>query len=212
MFSKWFSKEEEKVRSLEHPRDLQVGDMLQMLDSFALPSELKDQMLTVVAINSYQYEEGDDYEFVLKGSSKASIFLTLGDEDGESSANFSIKIQRQDVEALFGLEQFADIFEEALVTIERQGEDETFNRWVADTYTQTEAPYVGYFYASDCRGQRISEYEEDGQGEAFTYYALESPDAMFGLEIEVWEGGETDVAVSIYRPLSDIVELFPRQK
>ena len=210
MFGKWFTKEEEKVRSLEHPRDLQVGDMLQMLDSFALPAALKGQTLTVVAVNSYQYEHGDDYEFVLKGSHKSALFLTVEEEDGETSVNFSIKIQRGDVDALFDLDQFAHIFEEGdLATITRQSDIDTFERWVTDTYTQTEDPYTGYFYETDYRGQRISQYNEDDNGEMLTYYSLEDPSATFGIDIEVWEGGETDVALSIYRPLSDITDLFP---
>jgi len=212
MFGKWFSKKEEKARGLEHPRDLQVGDMLQMLDSFALPPELKGQTLSVVAVNSYQYDHGDDYEFVLKGSSKHAIFLTVEEEDGETSVNFSLKIQRADVDALFGLDQFANIFnDDELATIERHNAVEAFDRWLADTYTQTEDPYIGYFYNSDYRGQRISQYDDDNNGEMLTYYALEDPKGAYGIDIEVWEGGETDVALSIYRPLSDIEALFPGQ-
>ena len=34
-------------------------------------------------------------------------------------------------------------------------------------------------------------------------------DGGHAIEIEVWTGGETDVFVTIYRPISDIKELWP---
>ena len=58
--------------------------MLQLIDSFALPPELKGQTLRVVAVNTYQYEYSSETELVLKGASSTPIFLHVEEEDGES--------------------------------------------------------------------------------------------------------------------------------
>ena len=38
---------------------------------------------------------------------------------------------------------------------------------------------------------------------------LSSDDESYGLNIEIWEGGETEVSLTLTRPISDIVDLFP---
>ncbi|MBT5230104.1 MAG: hypothetical protein HOM11_07485 [Methylococcales bacterium] len=207
----WFSKEKETTRSIEHPRSLQKGDMIQMLDSFSLPPELKGEALTVVAVNSYQYDDGDSYELTLKGSMSDPVFLTVEEEDGTTWLNFSLKIQRSDVDKLFTLDQFAMIFDsDDLVTIERTGDIDGLERWVSTRYTQTEQPYVGYYYENqDFRGQKISRYDEDDNGEQFETLALADPDEDYYINIEIWDGGETDVSLTTCRPLSDITEMYP---
>lgn len=209
MFSKFFKKKQPEVRQLNHPRDLNSGDMVQLIDSFALPPELKGQTLRVAAINTYQYQYENEFELVLKGDSNRSIFLLVENDDGEEWANFSIKIQRQDVDDLFGLDQFAGVFDsEALVTIKRINEAKGFERWTGDSYTQSSQPSNGYFYEKDYRHQSIPEYTEDG-GEPVECITLSAPDDDFSINIEIWEDGETDVSLTISRPLTDIIDLFP---
>lgn len=209
MFKKWFGKEEKKERKLTHPRDLLKGDMVQFIDSFALPADLKGETLTVTAVNTYQYEYEHDTEFVLKGSSARPVFLNVEEEDGEEWANISIKIQPDDVDALFGLDQFADIFDsEALSELERQSEPDEFTRWTGEFYRQTGVPVVGYFYNKDFRGKTIPQHVEDG-GEPLESIELADGDERFYINIEIWHDGETDVALTICRPLTDIIELFP---
>lgn len=212
MFSKLFKKKTAPERQLTHPRDLQKGDMLQLIDSFALPPELKGQTLHVIDINTYQYEYESETEFVIKGDSGTSIFLTVENDDGEEWVNFSIKIQRQDVDELFTLDQFAEIFDsEDLVSIERVNEVKGFERWTAASYVQGAHPKTAYYHKQDYRGRKLPQYVEDG-GEPLEYINLQDPDDMFSLNIEIWDDGETDVSLTLTRPLTDVVDLFPGDK
>ncbi|MFT4924052.1 MAG: hypothetical protein ACI8WB_000130 [Phenylobacterium sp.] len=209
MFSKFFKKKTAPVRHLTHPSQLNVGDMIQLIDSFALPPELKGQTLRVDAINTYQYQYDNEFELLLKGDSNKSIFLVVENDDGEEWANFSIKVPRQTVEDLFGLDQFAEIFDvEDLVTIKRLNEVKGLERWSTDTYTQKSAPNTGYFYEKDYRNETIPKHAEDG-GEPVECISLADSDDDFAVNIEIWDDGETDVSLTVSRPLSDIVDLFP---
>jgi hypothetical protein len=209
MFSKLFKKKSAPQRNLEHPKDLKTGDMLQMIDSFALPKELKGQTLRVTDVNTYQYEYENDFEYVLKGDTGRSIFLTIENDDGEEWANFSIKIQRQDVDDLFTLDKFADIFDlDELVTIARVNDVDGFERWTTTSYTQKSQPSTGYYYSKDYRNMQIPKHVEDG-GEPVECIDLEDADGSFAINIEVWDDGETDISLTISRPLGDIVDLFP---
>jgi hypothetical protein len=38
---------------------------------------------------------------------------------------------------------------------------------------------------------------------------LSSPDERHIVNIKIWEGGETKVSLTLTRPISDIVDLFP---
>ena len=51
-------------------------------------------------------------------------------------------------------------------------------------------------------------YEQEG-GEPCEMICLASDNEGFGLNIEIWDGGETEVSLTLMRPMSDIVDLFP---
>ncbi len=68
---------------------------------------------------------------------------------------------------------------------------------------------VGYFHRKDHRSENLSAYEGKDAGEQFELYALFNEDQSKGLDVEVWQDGETDVFLTIFRPLSDIVEMYP---
>ncbi|BBN83069.1 hypothetical protein PA25_30540 [Pseudoalteromonas sp. A25] len=205
----FFKKKSKPTRQLSEPSQLKVGDMLTLIDSFAYPQWLKGQTLRVVSVNTYQYEHNAEYEMVLESNSGQIVFLQIEQEDGEQWANLSIKIQRNDVEAIFTLDEFARIFdEESLTEITVANTPEQFSQFLATSYKQTEAPYVSYFHERDYRGQSLPQFEQQG-GEPCEVISLASDDGKHALNIEIWEGGETDVSLTLTRPVSDIVELFP---
>jgi hypothetical protein len=209
MFSKLFKKKTAPAKQLDHPKDLKKGDMIQMIDSFALPPQLKGQTLHVIDVNTYQYEYENDFELVLKSDSGGSVFLTIENDDGEEWANFSIKIQRKDVEDLFGLDQFAEIFDsEDLTTVKRINDVDKFERWTTTEYKQSSQPSTGYYYNQDYRGKTVPKDVEDG-GEPVECIDLSDDDDDFSINIEIWDDGETDVSLTLSRPMSDIVDLFP---
>ncbi|ASM48340.1 hypothetical protein PESP_a0046 [Pseudoalteromonas espejiana DSM 9414] len=205
----FFKSKKEPERQLNHASELKKGDMFTVIDSFAYPSWLKGQSLRVIDIQTYQYQHSSDTEFVLETNSGQVVFLQIEQDDGEQFANFSIKIQRDEVEQIFGLDDFARIFdEESLTNIQVQNTPERFTQFLAKSYQQTESPYVCYFHNKDFRGQSLPRYEQEG-GEPCEMICLASPDEGHGLNIEIWDGGETEVSLTLTRPITDIVDLFP---
>ena len=82
--------------------------------------------------------------------------------------------------------------------------------WLADSYFQEAKAESGYFYEKDCRKGGPAGYE--GDGEPFEYYLLVSADRGHAIEIEVYAGGDTEVSLTLYRPIDDIKDLWPAKK
>ena len=117
-------------RQLTDPSQLLVGDMLTVIDSFAYPSWLKGQTLRVIDVQTYQYQRSAEYELVLESESGQVVFLQIESDDGEQWANFAIKIQRDDVDEIFTLDEFARIFDEdELTAINVQNSPERFSHF-----------------------------------------------------------------------------------
>ncbi|KAF7774525.1 hypothetical protein CWB96_14425 [Pseudoalteromonas citrea] len=205
----FFKSKKAPERQLNHPSELVVGDMLTLIDSFAYPSWLKGQTLKVTDVQTYQYQHSAEYEFVLESESGKVVFLQVEREDGEEFANFSVKIQRDDVDTIFTLDEFARIFdEEHLSAIQAITKPEQYSHFLATNYKQSEAPYVCYYHEKDYRKSTLPRYQDES-GEPCEIISLLSDDENHSINIEIWEGGETEVSLTLSRPVSDIVDLFP---
>lgn len=205
-----FSKKAPAPRQLSHPNHLQLGDMITLDDSFALPEQLRGQQLRVEAVNTYEFERRQSTEWVLKGHGSETLFLSL-DEDDETHLCFALKITRSQVEQIVDLDQFSDIFEEdvqASLNILPTA-PESLNAWLGSQYHQINFAQFGYFHRQDYRGMTPPQDEDTNSGEPFELYQLLDDEERYGIEVEVYEGGETDVMLTLYRPLSDIREYWP---
>lgn len=208
LFSKLFSKADPKTpaRVLNHPSQLNVGDMITLDDSFALPAALRGQSLQVTAISTYEYEHSKQFEWALQGSNSLQLFLSIDDDD-QPQLVFSLKLTRADVGELFDLDQFSSLFDEpGQAVLDRKTASEAFEQWSATSYRQCEFAQVGYFHRSDYRTQSIGSQ----QGDAFERYGAISDDERHGIEAEVYQDGETEVMLTLYRPISDIREYWPK--
>jgi hypothetical protein len=205
------TRKEPAARRLEHPRDLLEGDIIQIIDSYALPPMLQNQSLRVVSVSTYQFEHEFSTSFSLEGQGHEKMDLIVEQEDGHENLAFTLKIGRDTVEELFDMDQFAELFEVGEpALVERQADPQDLAGWTAPLYRQGSQAERGYHYPRDYRGTRPP--DDEGEGEPFDYYAATSDDGGHAIEIEVWAGGETDVFVTIYRPVSDIKELWPGNK
>lgn len=205
--SRLFKKSDKKVitRQLDHPSQLMPGDIIALDDSFALPLQLRGQQLEVKQVNTYEYQRHNEFEWVLQGSDSELIFMSINTDD-TTSLVFSRKINRALVGELFCLDQFAQLFDEpgnALLDVKHQVD--SLSQWIGQHYRQCEFAQVGYFHQSDYRQRQIGQHT----GDSFERYSAISDDEAFGLEAEVYQDGETDVLISLYRPLSDIREYWP---
>ena len=205
---KMFGKEE-KQRTLSSARDLNTGDIIVLTDSFALPESLRQQQFQVTAVNSYEYETETQTEWTLTGNNDLEIFLSL-DVDDKTYLKFTLKIDPEHVETLFDLDDFSTLFDEpGSAFLNRQQDSAISSGWTSEQYRQSIFAKVGYFHRKDHRSQNLSPYEGKDSGEQFELYQLLDQDQNKGIEVEVWEDGDTDVFLSLYRPLTDIVDMFP---
>ena len=207
-FKKIFSKEE-NVRKLTKADDLLKGDIILINDSFALPESLRGQRFEVIEVNCYEFEFETQTEWVLRGEGDQQVYLSL-DKDDQVYLKFAIKLSHFDVESLFNLDDFAVIFEpEQTAELNKQSDTSLTQGWTSDYYRQAKFATVGFFHRKDNRTEKLSQYEGDGQGEQFEQYTLFDEDEDKGIDIEVWSDGETDVFLTMYRPLTDIADYFP---
>lgn len=205
-------KEADKVRHLSHPRELAAGDIVKF--KLFTPAPLAGNSFTVDEVNTYDFKSGNETEFVLRGSDKQTLFMTVDESDDEVELRLSVKIPRTVVEQLFELDQFAGIFDaDELVRLERTGNPENFDpqwswlsHWSAAVYTQNAKSVRGYFHKGDYRQQPLSN-SADGADE-LDYYSLISDDEKYYIEIEVYDG-DTDVMVTRLFEANDIEELWP---
>ncbi|NMP15133.1 DUF4178 domain-containing protein [Thalassotalea sp. Y01] len=206
-FKKLFGKPEEQ-RKLNRVDDLKVDDIFIFDDSFALPELLRGAQFLVSAVNSYEYEHHTETEWVLIDDRNTQIYLSLYKDD-ETYLKISLKLNDDDVAELFDLDQFANIFEQGETIIDKHSDTPVSDGWSSDTYRQYTFAKVGYFHRKDHRSEQISEYQGKDQGERFELYQLEGSDDRFGMDLEVWDDGDTDVFLHMYRPLTDIKDMYP---
>lgn len=212
-FNSIFGKKAPPLRELNHPSQLNAGDMISIDNSFALPTQLRGQQLKVEAVNTYEFERRQQAEWVLKGHGSETIYLSI-EEDDETYLAFSLKISRSQVEQIFDLEQFSTLFDEpghATLLTQELSTDTTnqLEQWLGKKYHQVTFAAFGYFHREDYRNLKPPQDANGATGEPFEYYLLLDDDESRALEVEVYEGGDTDVVLTLYRPITDIRDYWP---
>jgi len=200
-FKSFLNKDKPAITELNHPSALVVGDIIVLDDSFGLPEVLRGKRFEVSQISLAEYQGGDEKEWMLRSEDGDTLFMSCEREDGEDTLQLGIKISRDQVETLFDLEQFSTVFDDedgaVLTTVTPV---EPWTQWLAKRYTRTEFCEPGFFHKSTSKSS---------EGESFEFYALISDCERYGINIEVWDGGETDVSLALYRPITEIREYWP---
>ena len=208
-FLKRLFKKQDDERQVNSADELKIKDIIVLTDSFALPEELRTQQFQVSAINCYEFENETQTEWVLQGDNNLELFLTI-EKDDQTFLKFALKIQHQDIESLFDLDEFATVFDEpGEAFLERKSDSSLTSGWSSQQYQQQVFSKVGYFHRKDNRTESLSAYEGNESGEQFELYTLIDEEQSRGIDIEVWQDGDTDLFITLYRPTSDIVDIFP---
>ncbi|MFQ3195845.1 MAG: hypothetical protein ACI9N3_002686 [Colwellia sp.] len=203
-----FNKKEDE-RQVNSAEELKIKDIIVLTDSFALPESLRTQQFQVSAINCYEFENKTETEWVLQGENNLELYLTIENDD-QTYLKFALKIQHEDIESLFDLDEFATIFDEpGQAFLERKSDSSLTSGWSSSQYQQRVFAKVGYFHRKDNRTESLSAYEGNEAGEQFELYSLLDEEQSRGIDIEVWQDGETDLLITLYRPTSDIIDIFP---
>ncbi len=200
-----FGRSDDNPTRLSHPSALGKGDIVKVANHFGLPEDLRNQEMRVVAIYTTQFEHEFYTGFSLESAVSQEISLTVTNDAGRESLVFSKAVTPEQVGLAFDLDEFAQIFDgDQMVTLTTQNID-AVPGWLGNTYHQVVKEERGYYYARDFRGSAPP--TEEGEGEPFDGYELNAGE--FGIEIEVYETGETDVALVYRCPLTMIEDLFP---
>ena len=208
-FKKIFNKSSNEPRKLTKVNQLLVGDIIVLTDSFALPESLRGQEFQVKAVNSYEFEEKVQTEWALMGTNALEIFLSL-EVDDITELKLSLKIQHEDVETLFDLDSFSEVFDEpGEAFLEKKADSNITSLWSSEQYQQSVFAKVGFFHRKDHRSEDLSAYEGKDSGEQFELYSLYNEDQSKGIDVEVWQDGDTEVCLTLFRPLSDIIDMYP---
>ncbi|MFT5850590.1 MAG: hypothetical protein ACI87J_000538 [Colwellia sp.] len=208
-FLKRLFKKKEDERQVNSAEELKIKDIIVLTDSFALPESLRKQQFQVSAINCYEFENNTQTEWVLQGANNLELYLTI-ESDDKIYLKFALKIQHQDIESLFDLDEFATVFDEpGEAFLERKSDSLLTSGWSSPQYQQQVFAKVGYFHRRDNRSESLSAYEGNEAGEQFELYSLLDEEQSRGIDIEVWQDGDTDLFITLYRPTSDIIDIFP---
>jgi len=208
-FKNVFKKDSKEIRKLTNIKQLLVDDIIVLTDSFALPESLRSQQFQVSTINSYEFEHNTQTEWVLIGANNLPLFLSL-EEDDTIELKFSLKIEHDDIESLFDLDDFSEIFDEpGNAFLERNSDTSLTQGWSSEQYQQSTFSKVGYFHKKDHRSNKLSAYEGNESGEQFELYVLYNEEQSKGIDIEVWQDGDTDIFLTLFRPTTDIVDMYP---
>jgi hypothetical protein len=212
MFSSWFGKNKTVRRDADDPTKLQVGDVIELSGSYGLPSELRGARFTIHKVSTYEFEEGIDVEFQLKGAALFTLFLSVEDNDGDILLKFSRKVERKQVGEIFDLNDFSQIFESDESCRLNAKKSPEFDNWLSEAYIQTCQEVQAFYYEDwDLRKKNQGrDYEEDE--EELRYFELKSDDGRHFIEIEVWDGGETDVSLTLTLPAYELEGIYPAEE
>jgi len=210
-FKSIFSSEadEPPARRLEHPKNLQVGDIAKF--GFAAQAAISNQSFVIEDVHSYDLggEQKRKTVFTTENSDGCLLRLAAVKERQQERLEIAIPLLPDDVQQIFDMDAFIDLLDPETGThhvLERIAEVEEFDGWVAPVYRQ-EQGHNAYFYEKDYRG--LSLPKDADEGTAFSYYLLVSDDRDYALEVQVFDGGQTEVYLLAYLAPEKIEELWP---
>ncbi|NOZ54531.1 MAG: hypothetical protein GXP08_15600 [Gammaproteobacteria bacterium] len=205
-------KEDAAPRSLVHPKDLQINDLVKF--GFAAQTGISAGDFKVTEVNTYHFSADKEPAtiFTLDGA-EGLFFLSLREESGNTLLELGKVVLPEQIEQIFPWEQFVDIIEPdtgSQHTLERLTEaaPDEFAGWTAQQYCQEAGDGdEAYFHAGDYRGRNLP--EDKDACEPFDYYLMVSPDRLHALRIMVFDGGRSEAILLAYVPLNKLEEMWP---
>ena len=194
-------------RRLAGATDLRQGDLLTFKHRLALPPSVQGETFEVAKVGSYEYEDGLYPQLALDGAAAGRIYLSFKADDATELC-LARDLPRKDVLKMFGEEAFATLWDEDFVDLAVAEPLDAYDGWLADGYAQTKKWAEGYFYDRDCRGEDLSQYQDD-DSEELRYHECEDASGRFGLTVEVWGDGDTEVSLEVNCPPDVIESMWP---
>ena len=208
----WFSKgnkEEEAHRVLEHPRDLEVGDMVKF--AFAEQAEISGVSFNVNRIRTLDIG-GDAHKltYFMLTDADNKVRLRVVDDDRVEVAQ---EILPPTLFKIFNEDDVAEALDpeggdhHILHAREAEKLPAELKPWVGSTYRQ-EGYVKAYRYEGDFRNRSLPSSVDEGEiGCDYAYFITD--DRRYGLEFRIFDGGRTEVHLCAFLPLRKIEELWP---
>ncbi len=201
---------DESPRILEHPRDLEPGDIIRF--GFADQAEISGEGYTVDRIETLDIG-GDATKrtyFLLSGV-KHSVRLRIVDDD---TAEIALEVLPDVLFAAFKEKGIGEVLapdsgdQHTISTRSLDKIPQEVQPWVGTKYRQ-EAHVKAYLYQGDYRNKALPATLNAGEV-GCDYSLLVSDDRGRSLEFRVFDGGRTESQLCVFLPVRKIEELWPR--
>jgi len=200
------------TRTLNHVSELQVHDLFAFGDSFALPQAMRKMQFQVTDVNTLEFKHEHYAQVVAQGSGTELVYLSFPNNP-QKLVKLSLLLTRDNVEALFDMDDFSEIFEEpGNARLRPLSNNHNYADMLAEQYIQQDFMTTGYFHRQDYRNATPPQHNEDNHGQEFEYYSLQGGQEKRFVEIFIFENGDTDVYLSFLRPANEIAELWAKDK
>lgn len=196
------------TRTLSHPGELQIGDIFTFGDSFALPQAMRKQQLQVTEVNTVEFKHEHYAQVVGQGSGAQLVYISFP-KNPQRFVKYSLLLTRQEVENLFDLTDFSEIFEPpGSARLKPTTSQHNYADMVAPEYIQQDFMTTGYFHQEDYRATTPPQFDDEQHGREFEFYSLQGSQGQRFIDIFIYENGDTDVYLSFFRPANEIAELW----
>lgn len=196
------------TRTLNEPKQLLMGDIFCFGDSFALPEAMRKQQLQVADISTIEFKHQHYVQLIGQGASNKQVYISFP-KNPQNQIKCSLLLSREEVEGIFDLDAFSEIFEEpGKARLTPLSEQHNYGDMLASEYIQQDFSTSGYIHEADYRDSKPPQYSDQEHGREFEYYSLTGNQGLRLVEIFIFENGDTDVYLSSLRPANDIAELW----
>lgn len=198
----------EPTRVLNEPKQLLKDDIFCFGDSFALPEAMRKQQLQVTDIMTVEFQHEHYVQLTSQGANDKLVYLSFP-KNPKNLIKCSLLLSRAEVEALFDLDAFSEIFEApGKARLTPLTEQHHYGDMLATEYIQQDFETSGYIHQADYRNSQPPQFTDQNHGREFQYFSLEGNKELRGIDIFIFENGDTDVYLSSFRPANDIAELW----
>jgi hypothetical protein len=166
------------------PNELKINSVISF-HMIGIP-ELSNKRFKIIDINTYDFSDEHLTHFTLRDPRGDFYYLTMQGEDNHIL--LKKEVSKDDVDKIFGLEQFMSIFEE------NEGYELLSNiddPWIAPKYVMVLNGKKGVFIEGDYRTKDLPKNESDLN--ELNYYLMLDPSNKFAFEVEIYGNEEAIV-------------------
>lgn len=193
-------------RQPDHAWELGPGDFVKF--GFTAPDGLKAVEAQVTGVAALDLGGAGRVRRVLTLDVPGGGTVTLW-RGGDGRIALGREVLREMVEELFDLAIFSQLFDPDVppqIVLERKAEPDGFERWTGALYRQ-EAAQQAYRHDDDPDTALILETRTSDAVE-LDFYRLVSDDRRHAVEVQVYDGGRTDVTLVAELPESTVEEMW----